>query len=101
MYSSHLTTWRRERDAGELAALTPKKRGRKPTKNPLADENARLQRELERMKKELDKAKRSSTSRGSRTVGGTLPEPTEEDFAEASRRFRPGRLDIAPERRKP
>jgi transposase len=49
LYSSHLTTWRRERDAGELAGLAPRKRGRKATKNPLADENARLQRELARM----------------------------------------------------
>lgn len=29
LYSSHLTTWRRQRDAGELAGLSPKKRGRK------------------------------------------------------------------------
>ena len=28
LYSSHLETWRRQRDAGELASLTPKKRGR-------------------------------------------------------------------------
>jgi hypothetical protein len=36
LYASHLTSWRHERDAGELAGLTPKKRGRKATKNPLA-----------------------------------------------------------------
>jgi transposase len=29
LYSSHLATWRRQRDAGELAGLTPKRRGRK------------------------------------------------------------------------
>ena len=29
LYSSHLATWRRQRDAGELAGLTPQKRGRK------------------------------------------------------------------------
>jgi transposase len=29
LYSSHLATWRRQRDAGGLAALTPRKRGRK------------------------------------------------------------------------
>lgn len=29
LYSSHLSTWRQQRDAGELAGLTPKKRGRK------------------------------------------------------------------------
>ena len=30
LYSSHLVEWRRARARGELAALTPKKRGRKP-----------------------------------------------------------------------
>jgi dihydrofolate reductase len=51
-----LTEWRRQRESGELAALAPKKRGRKPRKNPLADELARLQRENERLRKELTKA---------------------------------------------
>ena len=32
LYSSHLSAWRRARSQGELAALTPKKRGRKPKK---------------------------------------------------------------------
>ncbi len=31
LYSSHLVVWRRARARGELAALTPKQRGRKPT----------------------------------------------------------------------
>ena len=31
LYSSLLVAWRRARGRGELAALTPKKRGRKPT----------------------------------------------------------------------
>ena len=29
LYSSHLDTWRRQRERGELAGLAPKKRGRK------------------------------------------------------------------------
>jgi transposase-like protein len=36
LYSSHLVEWRRLRDAGALGALS-KKRGRKPTRNPLAE----------------------------------------------------------------
>jgi transposase-like protein len=32
LYSSHLHSWRRAREQGELAALTPKKRGPKPKK---------------------------------------------------------------------
>jgi transposase len=58
LYSSHLTEWRRERDSGALAGLTPKTRGRKPTpKNPLADENEQLRRQNVRLQAELDKAK--------------------------------------------
>jgi transposase-like protein len=57
LYSSHLTTWRRQRDQGALAGLTPKRRGRKAKpKNPLADEVARLQRENERLKEQLRQA---------------------------------------------
>lgn len=54
LYSSHLTTWRRQRDRGQLAGLTPKKRGRKP--DPQAAELARLQRENERLKAKLAQA---------------------------------------------
>lgn len=102
LYSSHLTSWRRERDAGELAALAPKKRGRKATKNPLADELAAAQRELERVKQELAKANTviDVQRKVAALLGGTLPEPTEEEYAQAAGRFRPGRLDIAPKRRK-
>jgi transposase-like protein len=34
LYSSHLTTWRKQRDRGQLEGLTPKKRGRKPDPRP-------------------------------------------------------------------
>ena len=57
LYSSHLTTWRRQRDKGALAGLTPKQRGRKAgPKNPLADEVARLQRENKRLQEQLRQA---------------------------------------------
>jgi transposase-like protein len=57
LYSSHLITWRRQRDEGALVGLTPKRRGRKAKpKNPLADENKRLQRENERLKEQLRQA---------------------------------------------
>ena len=57
LYSSHLVTWRRRREEGETAALRPQKRGRKPIpRNPLAAENARLQRENERLQKRLRQA---------------------------------------------
>ena len=57
LYSSQLSTWRKQRQEGVLAGLTPKRRGRKPkTKNPLADEVAKLQRENQRLKNNLRKA---------------------------------------------
>jgi transposase-like protein len=57
LYSSHLTTWRRQRDEGVLAGLTPKRRGRKAKpKNPLADENEQLRRENQRLKDQLRQA---------------------------------------------
>jgi len=57
LYSSLLSTWRRQRDEGVLAGLAPKRRGRKAKpKNPLADENARLQRENRRLTEKLRQA---------------------------------------------
>jgi transposase-like protein len=57
LYSSNLTTWRKQRDKGLLEAMTPKKRGRKKIeKNPLAQEVAWLQRDNERLKKKLKQA---------------------------------------------
>lgn len=96
LYSSHLAMWRRERDDGELAGLTPKKRGRKSRKNPLADDVARLERENAKLKEELFKANSiiDVQKKLAALLGETLPVPTEEDFARAPERFRPGRLDV-------
>ena len=57
LYSSHLTLWRRQRDEGSLAGLTPKRRGRKgKRKDPLAKENAKLRRENQRLTERLRQA---------------------------------------------
>jgi hypothetical protein len=57
LYSSHLTTWRHQRERGEIAGLEPRKRGRKAIpRNPLAAEKERLQRENERLQKRLRQA---------------------------------------------
>lgn len=56
LFSSHLTTWRRERKAGVLQALTPHKRGPKSKRNPLAEENQKLQRDNQRLAEQLRKA---------------------------------------------
>jgi len=57
LYYSHLTAWRKAKREGTLAALSPKKRGRKAKpQNPLAKEVARLRRENTTIKKKLRKA---------------------------------------------
>ena len=57
LYSSHLTTWRKQREKGELDGLAPKKRGRKAKPiNPLARRVRELESETRRLQKQLDKA---------------------------------------------
>ena len=57
LYSSNLTTWRKQRAQGLLEAMTPKKRGRKrKPKNPLADRVAQLEKENRRLQDKLKKA---------------------------------------------
>jgi len=57
IYSSNLTTWRRQREQGILDSLTPKKRGRKEMEiNPLSETVAKLQKENKRLTGQLDKA---------------------------------------------
>ncbi len=56
LYSSHISTWRRQRDEGALSGLTPKKRGRKVPKNPLAAHVATLEAEIRRLQKQLEEA---------------------------------------------
>ena len=82
LYSSHLSKWRQQQQRGALAGLTPKKRGRKPTANPLAEqyrslqtENARLKRQLQQAETIIDVQKKVST-----LLGIQLPEtPTDEE----------------------
>lgn len=57
LYSSHLTTWRRQKEQGMLDALSPKKRGPKTLKrNPLALKVAQLEREIQRLQRKLQQA---------------------------------------------
>ena len=55
LYHSHLSKWRRQRADGQLRGLAPKKRGRKG-QDPTVAELARLRRENERLRAELEKA---------------------------------------------
>ena len=57
LYSSNLTTWRAQRERGELLGLTPKRRG--PTQkaqNPLAAKVAALEREVTRQRARAERA---------------------------------------------
>ncbi len=57
LYSSHLSKWRQQRDAGALAGLRPKKRGRKPQPvHPQTRRVAELERENARLRQKLEKA---------------------------------------------
>ena len=58
VYSSSLSTWRRQREAADLAALAPQKRG--PKTDPAridAQHIAQLTRERDHLRVELDKAR--------------------------------------------
>ncbi len=54
IYSSQLATWRHQRKVASLAGLS-KKRGPKP--DPLAAENAKLRRQNEKLRKDLEVAR--------------------------------------------
>lgn len=56
LYSSHLSTWRKQRDEGALHALS-KRRGRKKS-HPLQAENEKLRRRATRAEVQLEKAHR-------------------------------------------
>jgi len=76
LYTSHLSTWRRARDQGQLDALAPKRRG------PKADPDAALKRRLTqverenaRLRKRLETAETILEVQGnvSRLLGLTMP----------------------------
>lgn len=54
LYSSLISDWRKQRDEGSLEALAPKKRGPKP--NLEAKKIAKLEREVVRLRRELNQA---------------------------------------------
>lgn len=57
LYSSHLTSWRQQRQRGELAGLSPKKRGRKGCGQTVsAKEYEQLHRENRWLRQRLEQA---------------------------------------------
>ena len=80
LYSSHLTTWRRQREQGALVALAPKKRGR-PTASgsPLARRVAELERDNGRLARRLHQAEAiiEAQKKLSELLGLSAPMPGE------------------------
>lgn len=57
LYASHLSAWRRQREQGILDGLAPRRRGRKQKRrDPLVEENQRLQHENRQLLARLEKA---------------------------------------------
>nr|MBP9860663.1 hypothetical protein [Kofleriaceae bacterium] len=85
LYSSRLFEWRQQREAGELAGLTPSKRGRKAIRSAQADEVERLERRVSQLETELKKAAAiiDVQKKLSLLLGVSLPAPTEEECARA------------------
>ena len=82
LYSSHLTSWRKQRERGELAGLTPRKRGRKSKpRNPLATEVERLQRQVARLEGDLEKARIviAVQKKVAALLGNPIPDDPEEE----------------------
>lgn len=57
LYTSHLSTWRRQRDEGSLSALAPRKRGRRAEKpHPDTKRLAQVEREKRHLERRLKQA---------------------------------------------
>ncbi len=81
LYSSLLAYWRRERANGILEALTPRKRGPKSKRNPLQEENLKLQRQNARLTEDLRKAHIiiDVQKKVAALLGRPIPEPDPEE----------------------
>jgi len=87
LYSSHLVEWRRARDAGELAGLTPRKRGPKAqATDPLFAKLAESEREVARLKAENAKLALicSVQKKVSQLLGVTFPTIPDDDETSGS-----------------
>jgi transposase len=81
LYSSLLAYWRHERANGIREALTPQKRGPKSKRNPLEEENLKLQRQNARLTEDLRKAHIiiDVQKKVAALLGRPIPEPDPEE----------------------
>jgi transposase len=80
LYSSLVTKWRRERAASIRQGLEPRKRGPKLKRNPLTEENQKLQRTNERLTEQLRKAEIiiDVQKKVGALLGWPIPDPEQE-----------------------
>lgn len=81
LYSSHLMSWRAQREGGELAGLDSKKRGPKAVPpDPNAKRLLDLERENAKLKKRAERAEAlvELQKKVSQLLGIALPDPNEE-----------------------
>jgi transposase-like protein len=73
--------WQKEGENAELVAFAPKTRGRKPTHDPAADENAKLRRKNAQLEERLRKAELiiDVQKKLAALLGVELPKPDDEN----------------------
>ena len=82
LYWSNLSNWRKQRERGELAGLSGKKRGpQRREKNPLADRVRELERDNLRLKRRAERAEGivELQKKGSEIFGSELEKSAETD----------------------
>ena len=82
LYSSHLSTWKEQAEAGELRGLKPKKRGRKATPvDPQAKQVAALLRQVAALQKRAERAEAlvEVQKKVSQLLGIALPTPNDDE----------------------
>ena len=88
LYSSHLSSWRAQRDRGEHAGLSPRKRGPKAkAKNPLEKRVRELERENAKLRKRAKRAEGlvEVQKKVAELFRETLPTVTDEELDEYNR----------------
>jgi transposase-like protein len=80
LYSSTLVQWRRERNSSIRLGLEPRKRGPKSKRNPLTEENQKLQRANDRLTEQLRKAEIiiDVQKKVGALLGWPIPDPEQE-----------------------
>ena len=82
LYSSHLSTWRKQREQGELDGLAAKQRGpKKKEKNPLEHQLKQLERENAKLRRRAARAEAmlELQKKVSELWGVTFPTPNSDD----------------------